>query len=185
MEVPEAELINEFECQYYGFSPAGFTDSVYNIAIKSWEEAVKEVVSKEPRLARVANNKMFLTELTGMIFDRKAVRMAFNTFTDRVLKYIFRIPRCVTLPEHMDTFMLMLSDDPNQMDVSDLDRQCKKLEDCIVEKRFILNDLNEEIREANDVVEVLSTLVMELEKISPSADLESINISCGDINVTG
>ncbi|KIH64242.1 hypothetical protein ANCDUO_05451 [Ancylostoma duodenale] len=81
MDVPEVELINEFEYQYYGFSPAGFTDSVYNIAVDSWEEAVKEVVSSDSRLEMIANNKKFLSELTGMIFHRQEVKEAFNTFT--------------------------------------------------------------------------------------------------------
>ncbi|EYC06560.1 hypothetical protein Y032_0075g960 [Ancylostoma ceylanicum] len=137
MDVPEVELINEFEYQYYGFSPAGFTDSVYNIAVDSWEEAVNEVVSSDSRLEMIANNKKFLSELTGMIFYRKEVKEAFNTFTDRVLKYIFRIPRYVTLPEHEASLDLLLSDDPNLLSTTELNRQVKDLADRIVEVRKV------------------------------------------------
>ncbi|RCN29950.1 hypothetical protein ANCCAN_24284 [Ancylostoma caninum] len=177
MNVPEVELINEFEYQYYGFSPAGFTDSVYNIAVDSWEEAVKEVLSSATRLEMIANNKKFLSELTGMIFYRKEVKEAFNTFTERVLKYIFRIPRHVTLPEHEASLELLYSDDPNLKNIAELNREVKILSDRIVEKRFVLHQLNEEIQEANDVIEVLLALVMEVEKVSPDVENESIDTS--------
>ncbi|KAL6742649.1 hypothetical protein Aduo_015779 [Ancylostoma duodenale] len=177
MDVPEVELINEFEYQYYGFSPAGFTDSVYNIAVDSWEEAVKEVVSSDSRLEMIANNKKFLSELTGIIFHRQEVKEAFNTFTERVLKYIFRIPRHVTLPEHEASLDLLYSDDPNLKNIAELNREVKILFGRVVEKRFALHQLNEDIEDANDVIEVLLALVMELEKVTPDAQYESIDSS--------
>lgn len=52
---------------------------------------------------------------------------------DRVLKYILRIPRYVTLPEHDDNLDLLLSDDPNILSIAELDRQVENLADRVVE----------------------------------------------------
>ncbi|KHJ76148.1 hypothetical protein OESDEN_24233, partial [Oesophagostomum dentatum] len=128
MEAPEAELINEFEFQHYGFSPAGFTDSIYNIAVETWQAAVEEIC--DPSLGKVADKKKFMAQITGMIFTRQEVREAFKTFTDRVLKYILRIPPYVTLPEHQATHELLLA---GERDVEEIESDCKKLEDEIVE----------------------------------------------------
>ncbi|VDM66778.1 unnamed protein product [Strongylus vulgaris] len=82
---------------------------------------------------------------------------------DRVLKYIFRIPRYVTLPEHEASYRLTLSDDPEFMAVSEIEGDCENLAERIIENRFVLNGLNSELQEASDVIEVLSTLVTKLE----------------------
>ncbi|CAJ0590918.1 unnamed protein product [Cylicocyclus nassatus] len=160
IEVPEAELVNEFEYQYYGFSPAGFTDSIYNSALASWEGAVGEWVKSESSLASIANNKKFREYVIGMIFHRREVKDAFRVFTDRVLKYILRIPRYVTLPEHEPNFELSLS---NEVTVTEMERNCEVLAKMIVENRFVLNDLTNNLQEANDVNEVLSSLIKKLE----------------------
>ncbi|KIH64241.1 hypothetical protein ANCDUO_05450 [Ancylostoma duodenale] len=96
---------------------------------------------------------------------------------ERVLKYIFRIPRHVTLPEHEASLDLLYSDDPNLKNIAELNREVKVLSDRVVEKRFILHQLNEEIEDANDVIEVLLALVMELEKVTPDLQSESIDSS--------
>ncbi|XGW04531.1 hypothetical protein V3C99_015593 [Haemonchus contortus] len=168
MDVSHAELVNEFEYQYYGFSPVGFTDSVYNIAVQSWQEAVKEVLATS--LPQVANDKRFLSAVMAMIFRRKEVKKAFEVFTDRALKYVFRIPRCVTLPEHQETHELIHTMDSNTMSVDELNRNCERLAAEVVEKRFTLLDLEQQLQEANDVIEVLSTVIKQLQQVSVGED---------------
>uniref|UniRef100_W6NDU2 Protein MIS-12, isoform b n=1 Tax=Haemonchus contortus TaxID=6289 RepID=W6NDU2_HAECO len=168
MDVSHAELVNEFEYQYYGFSPVGFTDSVYNIAVQSWQEAVKEVLATS--LPQVANDKRFLSAVMAMIFRRKEVKKAFEVFTDRALKYVFRIPRCVTLPEHQETHELIHTMDSNTMSVDELNRNCERLAAEVVEKRFTLLDLEQQLQEANDVIEVLSIVIKQLRQVSVGED---------------
>ncbi|KAJ1368648.1 hypothetical protein KIN20_029865 [Parelaphostrongylus tenuis] len=146
MKVPDVELINEFEHQYYGFSPAGFTDT---------GRFSKEVVKK----------KECMVDITGMIFQSKAIKLAFDTFTDRVLTYVFRIPRHITLPEHESTFRLLLTQDPGVLKLDELGRRNDKLEKLIVEYRFTLENIRREIRDASDGIEVLTTLIKQLERL--------------------
>lgn len=175
MKVPETELINEFECQYYGFSPCGFTDSVYNISLQSWEDAVKEASSTLLFSKKVLNKKKYLADLTGRFFHSKAIKHAFDAFTERVLKYILRIPRHVTLPEHENTYQLLLSNDPSTVGVDELNRRNDKLEKLIVEYRFTLKEVGEQIEEANDTIDVLTTLIKQLKRISSDVGEDSLN----------
>ncbi|PIO68669.1 hypothetical protein TELCIR_09531 [Teladorsagia circumcincta] len=117
----------------------------------------------------------------AMIFHRKEVKDAFKVFTDRVLKYVFRIPRCVTLPEHEETLRLILSDDPNVLSVDELNRRCEQLASEVVEKRFIRADLEHQLQEANDVIEVLSTMIRQLQRISPDAEEDSDYASSSNV----
>lgn len=171
MSNPEVELVNEFEYQYYGFSPIGFTDSIYNIAVQSWEDAVKEVSSA--CLPQVCNEKKYLNQVIRMFFLRNKVRRAFSTFTERTQKYILRIPRHVTLPEHKDTFELMHSKDPNLKLTDDLYRECERLEAELVENRFILAELSDQLQQAKDVIEVLNALIDELQRDSSDVEADS------------
>uniref|UniRef100_A0A0K0D887 Mediator of RNA polymerase II transcription subunit 8 n=1 Tax=Angiostrongylus cantonensis TaxID=6313 RepID=A0A0K0D887_ANGCA len=145
MDDVEAELINELEFQYYGFSPFGFVDTA----------------------VLMEDKQGYLAEVTKMFFHSKGIKEATDILTERILKYVLRIPRHVTLPEHEHTHQLLFSDEP---DVQELNRQNSKLAKCIVEER---------IQEANDAAEVLTTLIEQLER----ASLDVTDDSVGDSDV--
>ncbi|VDO40155.1 unnamed protein product [Haemonchus placei] len=127
-----------------------------------------EPVINEPD--QVANDKRFLSAVMAMIFRRKEVKKAFEVFTDRALKYVFRIPRCVTLPEHEETHELIHTMDSNTMSVDELNRNCERLAAEVVEKRFTLLDLEQQLQEANDVIEVLSIVIKQLQQTPVGED---------------
>ncbi|VDM62562.1 unnamed protein product [Angiostrongylus costaricensis] len=170
MDDVEAELVNELEFQYYGFSPFGFVDTVYNDCVQSWVEAVEEVFSSPP-FSEMEDKEGYVAEIIKMFFHNKGIKEAtdiltagiYGFFKERILRYVLRIPRHVTLPEHEYTHHLLFSDDP---DVQELNRQNAKLAKCIVEYRTTLTELNERIQEANNAAEVLTTLIEQLERIS-------------------
>uniref|UniRef100_A0A0K0D528 Protein MIS12 homolog n=1 Tax=Angiostrongylus cantonensis TaxID=6313 RepID=A0A0K0D528_ANGCA len=176
MDDVEAELINELEFQYYGFSPFGFVDTVYNDCVQSWVEAVEEVFSSAP-FSEMEDKQGYLAEVTKMFFHSKGIKEATDILTERILKYVLRIPRHVTLPEHEYTHQLLFSGEP---DVQELNRQNSKLAKCIVEYRTTLKELKERIQEANDAAEVLTTLIEQLERAS--LDVTDDPVGDSDVN---
>ncbi|KAK6058399.1 hypothetical protein COOONC_04032, partial [Cooperia oncophora] len=63
----------------------------------------------------------------------------------------------------------------------ELNRQCEELSAEIVENRFIRMDLEHQLQEANDVIEVLSAIITQLQQISPDTVEDSDYVSSSNI----
>lgn len=46
-----AEATNEYEAQFYGFSPLAFSDCVHNMVIGAWRSAIKKCVLTQPEVS--------------------------------------------------------------------------------------------------------------------------------------
>ncbi|EFO23951.1 hypothetical protein LOAG_04535 [Loa loa] len=93
--------LHEYEAQFFGFVPKGFTDVVYNLILEEWAEVVEKKIIPELPLNDV-NGEMKLhlkMELVNMIGKNNILNSLMNKLEAYTLEYVFRIPDEVTLPE--------------------------------------------------------------------------------------
>ncbi|KAK6112711.1 Mis12 family protein [Brugia pahangi] len=95
------EGLHEYEAQFFGFLPKGFTDVVYNLILEEWAEVVEEKLMPELPLDGVSGEvKLHLKmELVNMIGKNNILNSLMNKLEAYTLEYVFRIPDEVTLPE--------------------------------------------------------------------------------------
>uniref|UniRef100_A0A0R3RW22 Protein zwilch n=1 Tax=Elaeophora elaphi TaxID=1147741 RepID=A0A0R3RW22_9BILA len=93
--------LHEYEAQFFGFLPKGFTDVVYNLILEEWAEIVEKKIMPDLPLDDV-NGEMKLhlkMELVNMIGKNNILNSLINKLEAYTLEYVFRIPDEVTLPE--------------------------------------------------------------------------------------
>uniref|UniRef100_A0A1I8EER8 Uncharacterized protein n=1 Tax=Wuchereria bancrofti TaxID=6293 RepID=A0A1I8EER8_WUCBA len=100
--------LHEYEAQFFGFLPKGFTDVVYNLILEEWAEVVEKKIMPELPLDGVSGEmKLHLKmELVNMIGENNILNSLMNKleclsmrFQAYTMKYVFHIPDEVTLPE--------------------------------------------------------------------------------------
>ncbi|VDO38386.1 unnamed protein product [Onchocerca flexuosa] len=93
--------LHEYEAQFFGFLPKGFTDVVYNLILEEWAEVVDKKVMPGLPLDDVSDEmKLQLKmELVNMIGKNNILNSLMNKLEAYTLEYVFRIPDEVTLPE--------------------------------------------------------------------------------------
>ncbi|KAL3989605.1 Mis12 family protein [Acanthocheilonema viteae] len=93
--------LHEYEAQFFGFLPKGFTDVVYNLILEEWAEIVEKKIMPNLPLEDVSGEtKLHLKmELVNMIGKNNILNSLMNKLEAYTLEYIFRIPDEVTLPE--------------------------------------------------------------------------------------
>ncbi|CAG9537076.1 unnamed protein product [Cercopithifilaria johnstoni] len=93
--------LHEYEAQFFGFLPKGFTDVVYNLILEEWAEIVEKKIMPDLPLEDISGEmKLHLKmELVSMIGKNNILNSLMNKLEAYTLEYVFRIPDEVTLPE--------------------------------------------------------------------------------------
>ncbi|MFH4980531.1 hypothetical protein AB6A40_007240 [Gnathostoma spinigerum] len=104
---PRISLLQEYETQFFKFSPKGFTDTVYNITATEWLKIVDELLIMAPHFAAMepTKKKKLRAALASMVVGNGKLETSMDKIEDFALKYTFRIPNHVTLEEdqcHVD-----------------------------------------------------------------------------------
>ncbi|CAI4222875.1 unnamed protein product [Auanema sp. JU1783] len=156
----KGRLVNEFESYFYEFSPRGFTDGVYNAIIDSWSESVG-IHLEDPQLASLVGNKSFQSGLLGFLFRSECkFKTILNNFTDYAIRYIFRIPTSVTLPEHREAHVLAIEQERKEemYDATAVEKKLKAMEYKIIEMRFKIAEMRSLINEVDDTAKVMEAM---------------------------
>ncbi|CAJ0584738.1 unnamed protein product, partial [Mesorhabditis spiculigera] len=147
-----AERNNTFAQEYFGFSPAGLTDSVHNIVIERWGQLVDGVLN-DPALPAEMKNSDTRSALATLLNKNNVFKLALDCFDERLRKYIMRIPDEVTLPEHLDNLEL-----PEGYSLKAVEREIAALEQELIEKRITVAKQRAEERDINDSAQILAAM---------------------------
>uniref|UniRef100_A0A0N5AS01 Protein MIS12 homolog n=1 Tax=Syphacia muris TaxID=451379 RepID=A0A0N5AS01_9BILA len=150
----------EYETQFLGFSPKGFVDTVYNIIADVWTSVVQdEIISRTP-LSELNTAQLSAMKKALILLVCKDCKLGhvMDELEQYVLKYVFRIPDFLTLPEDLPNLDVIEQVDEERQ-ICD---RIKALESEIIELRLARIMLDDEIQNTEKLLDV----IQELEGIS-------------------
>uniref|UniRef100_A0A915D9J5 Uncharacterized protein n=1 Tax=Ditylenchus dipsaci TaxID=166011 RepID=A0A915D9J5_9BILA len=127
---------HEYETQYFGFSSRGFINFYYNEFISAWAQVVEDVLM--PSILQGEQHdksavKNLRDKLLNRLFQHGKLDLILKKAQEHAVKYIFKVPTCVTLPS--DRLNLELQHYDEQELLAKIERYRKE----ILEMRLSLN----------------------------------------------
>lgn len=155
MAVSDWDGLHEYETQYFGFLPKGFTDVVYNLILENWVEIVaKDVLSAFPLSDIDGETKLRLKmEFVNMICKNNVLNSLMNKLEAYTLNYVFRIPDQVTLPENRLSLEAVKG-----WSMKAAIKRIRKLEHAVIKLRLANELLDDEIRDNKKAVQLVQAL---------------------------
>lgn len=148
----------EYETQFFGFSPLGFVDTVYNIIINVWASVVqKSIIFKLP--LETSGKKKALKKRLILLLDKgNKFTYVMNQLEQYVITYSFRIPDFLTLPEDLPNLEVNETIDEE----SEIKERIKELEEEVSELRLASLQLDDEIRNTEELLVLVNILEKQL-----------------------
>ncbi|VDD91231.1 unnamed protein product [Enterobius vermicularis] len=121
----------EYETQFFGFSPKGFIDTVYNVIVETWTTIVQKEIIPKIKCEDIDDSKIsnLKKKFASLIVRNNFLDGMMDRLEQHVVHYIFRIPDFLTLPEDLPNLEVNETIDEEV----EIGQRIKRLEDEIVE----------------------------------------------------
>ncbi|PAV88575.1 hypothetical protein WR25_14580 [Diploscapter pachys] len=181
----------EIEHMFYGYSPRGLADQIYNSNVDAWSEVVGTRMKNPAWLNQMHpkfRDRLNQSELAKILFkaENGYFEKKYNLMTE-LLVLVLKVPVCVTLPCHELCREKQIEWERTGLPFEEFDasKRCKSLESQIAKLRFDIADLDDKIGELDDCLEVMNAWDQSLEKERNSAkDVHALTKSTEALSIS-